>query len=171
MKSRAPNYIKLIPIYTLSILGFWNLGGLLIWWRNELNWIFNPIPSPNYTSRGKLSWKIQLSFQACSIRVKCGVQAFLGALHGIWPCQGARASQPWCANLCAKVWGRMGEAMLSWNFQLSFPCSAFAFGLKVPGSNPGGSKWRTPLELISLDEWALLLMFPRIPKFETWRKQ
>ena len=30
-KKGRPNYIKLSPIYTLSILGFWNLDGLLIW--------------------------------------------------------------------------------------------------------------------------------------------
>ena len=28
---KDPNYIKLTPIYTLSILGFWDLDGLLIW--------------------------------------------------------------------------------------------------------------------------------------------
>ena len=28
---KGPNYIKLAPIYTLSILGFWDLDGLLIW--------------------------------------------------------------------------------------------------------------------------------------------
>ena len=30
-KGKGPNYIKLAPIYTLSILGFWDLDGLLIW--------------------------------------------------------------------------------------------------------------------------------------------
>ena len=30
-KGKGANYIKLSPIYTLSILGFWNLDGLLIW--------------------------------------------------------------------------------------------------------------------------------------------
>ena len=38
---KSPNYIKLAPIYTLSILGSWDLDELLIWWRNDLNWIFN----------------------------------------------------------------------------------------------------------------------------------
>ena len=28
---KGPNYIKLASIYTLSILGFWDLDGLLIW--------------------------------------------------------------------------------------------------------------------------------------------
>ena len=30
-KVKGPNYIKLSPIYTLSILGSWDLDGLLIW--------------------------------------------------------------------------------------------------------------------------------------------
>ena len=31
VNQKGPNYIKLASIYTLSILGFWDLDGLLIW--------------------------------------------------------------------------------------------------------------------------------------------
>ena len=31
VSEKGPNYIKLASIYTLSILGFWDLDGLLIW--------------------------------------------------------------------------------------------------------------------------------------------
>ena len=77
VKEKGPNYIKLTPIYTLSILGYWNLDGLLIWWRNEVSWNFKFQFQPKCISQGNA--QLTKWAELCALH---SVSCWLGSIRG-----------------------------------------------------------------------------------------